>query len=263
MPAFPECSRGWVLDADCRTSTPAIVHLISNIDIVRRFALSIRLLYRLLTVGLLCLLANADEVGAAESSIKVIQNGIRKGNLVMQFRAEGVFSEKVIKFLNRGFSVKLDYEIELWQRRKYWFDRLDSQHGISYQVEFEPLEKRYICLKSRPGAAITSKLDKQLDAIILWVSQPDPPLTIAPVERLAPQSEYYYNIEILIATLTAENVKQLQRWLGEFGGKEKEPSTVTEKSLGIVADFLSSRNHKKLSGQSERFRPVDLPRLDS
>ena len=216
-------------------------------------------LCNILAMALLCLFTDADDAHAAEASIKVIQNGILKGNLVMQFRIEEVFTEKVIKFLNRGFTVKLEYKIELWRRRRYWFDNLDSQNDISYQIDFEPLEKRYICLKSQQGAAITSKLDQKLDEIIRWTTQPDPPLTIIPVGQLNPKVEYYYNIEILIATLTAENVKHLQKWLSEFGEKERERSTFTRTSFKVAADFLSSKNHKKLSVRSERFRPQDLP----
>lgn len=216
-----------------------------------------------LAIGLLCLLAHAHYAFAAEASIKMVQNGILNGNLVMQFRAEEVFTEKVIMFLNRGFTVKIEYKIELWRSRRYWFDRLDSQHNISYQIDFEPLEKRYICLKSQQGEAVTSKLDRQLDSIVEWTMQPESPLTVMPVERLDPGAKYYYNIEILIATLTAENIKDLQKWLGQFGGEEKEPSTLTKTSFRVARDFLSSRNHKKLSMQFEQFRLHDLPRLDN
>jgi hypothetical protein len=219
-------------------------------------------LYGILAVILLCLLANADGVHAAESSIKVTQNGILKGDLVMRFRAEEIFTEKVTKFLNRGFTVRIEYKIELWRSRRYWFDRLDSQHSISYQIDFEPLEKRYICLKSQEGTAITSKLDRQLDRIIEWTTRPEPALIVIPLERLNQEAKYYYSIEILIATLTTENIKHLQKWL-EYGGKEKETSTVTGTSFRLARDFLSSRNRRKISERSGKFYLHALPKLDN
>jgi|GEM_PF-1737721 len=219
-------------------------------------------LYSILAIGLLCLLANVAGVHAAEASIEVIQNGILKGNLVTQFRAEEIFTEKVIRFLNRGFTVKIEYKIELWQSRRYWFDRLGSQHNISYQIDFEPLEKRYICLKSQEGAAITSKLDQQLDEIIEWTTRPEPPLNVIPLDRLDQEAEYYYSIEILIATLTTENIKHLQKWL-EYGEKERETSTITGTSFRLARDFLSSRNRRKISERSEKFHLHDLPKLDN
>jgi len=228
---------------------------------LRKLALTIRLLYRLLTIGLLCLFASADDVSAAEASIKLIQNGVRENNLVMQFQAEEVFSEKVIKFLNRGFTIRIQYSVELWRSRRYWFDHLDKNHSISYQINFAPLEKRYACLKSQQGAAITSKLDQELDTIIQWATLIDPPLIISPVKLLEPGTEYYYNIQIIVATLTGENIKDLRKWLDGIGTEEDENSTITDTTFRVAMDFISSRNQKKHSVRSEKFRPRDLPKI--
>lgn len=217
----------------------------------------------ILVVGLLCLSAGIDNVRAAEASIKLIQNGVLKGKLIMQFQAEEVFSEKVIKFLNRGFTVGIEYKVELWRKRRYWFDHLDIQHKINYQIDFEPLKKRYVCLKSQQGTAIASKLGRKLAEIVLWTTRPDPPLSIIPAERLDPKASYYYNVEILIATLTTEDIKDLQKWLSKFGEEDKETSTFTKTSFKVAADFISSRNHKKLSARSEEFRLGKLPKFDS
>ncbi len=223
---------------------------------------NLKLFSALLAMGLFCLLVSVDDVDAVEASVRVIQNGILESNLIMQFQAEEIFTEKVIKFLTRGFTIRVEYKIELWRSRRFWFDGLERQHNISYQIEFEPLEKRYVCLKSATREAITSKLDRQLDKIIRWTTLPEPPLVIAPVGKLSSKAEYYYNIEITIATLTSENIKHLQKWLGEFGEKDEEPSTLTKTSFRVAADFLSSRNHKKVSARSEKFRLHDLPRFD-
>lgn len=179
----------------------------------------------------------------------------------MQFQAEGVFTKKVIKFLNRGFTVRVEYRVELWRKRRYWFDHLDTQHSISYQINFEPLEKRYICLKSQQGAAITSKLDRQLDKIIQWTTLPDPPLKVLPIGQLSQKAEYYYNIEIITATLTGENIKDLRKWLDGFGDKESKDSTLTNTTFRVAKDFISSRNQKKRSARSKDFRLRDLPRI--
>ena len=225
---------------------------------MRKIALTIKLLYRLLVIGLLCLFANVDDVCAAEASIKLVQNGIMKGNLVMQLHAEEVFTEKVTKFLNRGFTIRIQYRIELWRSRRYWFDHLDTQHSISYQINFVPLEKRYVCLKSQEGSAITSKLDRQLDKIIQWATLPDPLLMVLPVKQLDPKAEYYYTIEILIATLTGENIKDLRKWLS---GEESEDSTLTNTTFRVAKDFISSRNQEKHSVQTEKFHLSDLPKI--
>lgn len=229
---------------------------------MQKIVLAIKLLYRIAMIGFLCLFANAGEVAAAENTIKIVQNGIIKGNLVMRFQANDVFSEKVVKFLNRGFTVKMEYNIELWRSRDYWFDRLDSQQNIGYEISFEPLEKQYRCIKTRNGITIASRIEKQLAKVASWVTMPDNPLNIAPLATLDPESRYYYNIELLIATLTTENIKDLQRWMGEFEEKDEEPSSLAKTSFKVVADFLSSRNHKRISLRSGRFVPYELPEIE-
>jgi len=227
-----------------------------NVMKFHRFRLILKLLYRLLAIGFFCLFANTSELGAVESTIRIIQNGIIKGNLVMKFRADELFNEKVIKFLNRGFTIKIEYNIELWKSRGYWFDKLDSQQNIGYEITFEPIEKSYRCTRTNNGAVIISKSDRQLNRVIQWVTSTDTPVIISPLAQLD-ETEYYYNIEILIATLTAENIRDLQKWAGEFSQKE-EPSSLAKTSFRVVSDFLSSRNHKNISIRSERFFPHQL-----
>lgn len=215
-----------------------------------------------ITLSLILFLVYVNAADAAEASIKVTQNAIIKGNLMMQVQAEELFTEKVIKFLDRGFTIRLDYRIELWKRRPFWFDSLESQHNISYQISFDPLEKRYVSHKSQEGTAVSSKIDKQQDKIIEWATQTEPPLNIISVEQLDQTARYYYNIEITVSTLTTENIKDLQRWLGEFDEKEEESSTVTKTVFKVAADFISSRNNKKLSARSKQFYLRELPEIN-
>jgi hypothetical protein len=213
-----------------------------------------------LSVMMLCLFAS---VSAADLSISVLQNGVLNDNLVMQFQAKEVFTEKVIKFLNRGFTVRIDYTIELWQSRRFWFDHLDRQRIISYQIDFELFEKRYTCSKLQKGKVIESKLDRKLDEIVLWTTRPESPLTIIPADQLDQDASYYYNMEILIATPTTENLKRLQERLSESGEEEKNLSTLTKATFRIARDYISSKNSKKLAVRSEEFHLRDLPKFAS
>ena len=220
-----------------------------------------KIILLIIAIGLLCLLAYVDDARADDVSVKLVENGIVEGNLVMQFQAEEVFTEKVIKFLTRGFTVKIEYTIELWKSRKWWFDSLDTQHNIRYQIDFEPLEKRYTCLISEQGKALTSKLERQLANIIQYTTRPELPLTISSVAKLDRRASYYYNIIISVATLTAENINDLRKWV-RFGEKEKETSTLTKTSFKLAKDAISSRHRKRVSTRSEKFRLHELPTFD-
>ena len=80
------------------------------------------------------------------------------------------------------------------------------------------------------------------------------------MEGLDIEAEYYYNIDVTVAILTAEKIKDLKKWL-EIGEEEKESSTFTETSFKVVKDYISSRHRRKLSARSDRFHLHDLPKL--
>ena len=219
------------------------------------------LLYVIIVTALLYLSVCENDARADDVSVEVVENGIFQDNLVMQFQAEGVFTERVIKFLTRGFTVRIEYTIELWRSRRWWFDHLDHQININYEIDFEPLGKRYTFRTSRPGKEVTSKLDQQLANIIQWTTQPELPIVIVPAVQLDLKSGYYYNLVVSIATLTAEDINDLRRWI-KVGGKEKETSTLTKTSFKLAKDAISARHRKRVSIQSEKFRLRDLPRFD-
>lgn len=228
---------------------------------MKKLFLTFKLLYRITVIGLLCIFANATEVSSAENTVRIIQNCILKGNLAMKFQVEEIFDQKVMKFLNRGFTVRVEYNIELWQRRGYWFDSLRSQRSISYQINYDPIEKTYQCQCFQNDSKVTTKSDKQIDNLAKWVKSPDFYLVFEPIDQFSLNDRYYYNIEILVATLTAENVRDLRKWLGDFS-EQGEQSSFSRTAVNVIIDFLSSRNHKRFSAKSEQFYISALPRIE-
>jgi len=215
----------------------------------------------LILMMLICIYVNVNNVDADNIKMQLIQNAISNNQLVMGFQAEGVFTEKVIRFLDRGFTVKIEYRIELWKSRPYWFDQLNNQYYICYQINFDPLEKRYICIRTQQDRVTDSRLDREREKIIQWSTTIDKPLSIISLDQLDQNLRYYYNIEILVATLTSENIKDLQKWLGDFKNKREEQSTITKTTFKVATDFISSRNHKKASMRTEKFDLKDLPKI--
>lgn len=215
----------------------------------------------LILMMLICIYVNVNNVDADNIKMQLIQNAISNNQLVMGFQAEGVFTEKVIRFLDRGFTVKIEYRIELWKSRPYWFDQLNNQYYIGYQINFDPLEKRYICIRTQQDRVTDSRLDREREKIIQWSTTIDKPLSIISLDQLDQNLRYYYNIEILVATLTSENIKDLQKWLGDFKNKREEQSTITKTTFKVATDFISSRNHKKASMRTEKFDLKDLPKI--
>ncbi len=228
---------------------------------MKKLVLTFKLLYRITVIGMLCIFANTSEVSSAESTVRVIHNCILKGNLAMKFQSENIFDQKVMKFLNRGFTVRIEYNIELWQKRGYWFDSLRNQRSINYQINYDPIEKIYQCQRSQDSSDIITKSDRQIDNLAKWITSPEIYLIFDPIDQLSLNDRYYYNIEVLVATITAENVRDLRRWIGDISDQGEQTSSFSKTAVNVIIDFLSSRNHKRFFARSEQFYVSTLPKI--
>lgn len=211
-------------------------------------------------IGLLCLFTNTSDVFSAEPSLTIIENGILNNNLVMRFKAENLFNERVIKFLNMSFTVRFEYNIQLWRSRSRWLDHLESQRSVSYEVTFDPIRKLYNCVRYEDNIKLEVKPITQVEHVIQWTTTLQSPVVITELSNLDDSSEYYYNIDVLLSTLTAEDIRALQNWVSQLG-RSKGQSLLSRASFKIAADLISSRNSKRFSMRLGKFLPKNLPKL--
>ena len=222
-----------------------------------RYIFCLTLIFYLISV--LCLLASVNTTRASETPITIVRNELSADALLVSFEvnADKVFTPQTLMFLQRGFTLRIDYTVELWRSRSFWFDKLEAQEQIRCELNYDILSRNYKCIISRTDK-IEPQKGNELSEAIEWVTKMDS-LEILTRQKLDLNGQYYYTIKADIATLTAKDIRDLQRWLENDSDERKDGElSISRATFSIVTAFLSAKNHRKFSMESQKFHGNEL-----
>lgn len=222
-----------------------------------RYIFCLTLIFYLISV--LCLLASVNTTRASETPITIVRNELSADALLVSFEvnADKVFTPQTLMFLQRGFTLRIDYTVELWRSRSFWFDKLEAQEQIRCELNYDILSRNYKCIISRTDK-IEPQKGNELSKAIEWVTKMDS-LEILTRQKLDLNGQYYYTIKADIATLTAKDIRDLQRWLENDSDERKGGKlSISRATFNIVTAFLSAKNHRKFSMESQKFHGDEL-----
>jgi hypothetical protein len=203
-------------------------------------------------------LTSLNTAKASESPITIVRNHLSEDFLLLSFKVNGdeVFTSQTIMFLERGFTIRIDYTVELWKSRSFWFDKLEAQEQIRCELNYDIINRIYKCIINRTDK-IEPRKENELSKVIEWATKMDS-LKILTRQELDSKGHYYYTIKADIATLTAQDIQDLQRWL-ESDSEDKEGEfSISRATFSIVTAFLSAKNHRKFSMESPKFHGDEL-----
>lgn len=221
---------------------------------MRKFWDIFRLTLVLCLINSLCLLTSFNAANASEASIKIVRNQLYEDTLFLSFeaKADKVFTSQTLTFLQRGFTIRIDYTVELWRSRSFWFDKLESQEQLRCELNYDILNRVYKCVISREDK-IELKKENELTKAIEWVTKIDS-LEILNNQKLELKGRYYYTIKADVVTLTAQDIRDLQRWLEDDSDERKGGElSISRTTFNIVTAFLSAKNHRKFSMVSPKW----------
>ncbi|MBM3238505.1 DUF4390 domain-containing protein [Candidatus Poribacteria bacterium] len=205
------------------------------------------------------LISSLHTVKASEAPITIVQNQLSAEALIVSFEvnADNVFTPQTLTFLQRGFTIRTDYTVELWRSRNIWFDKLEAQEQIRCELNYDIVSRSYKCIISRTDK-IEPQKGNELSKAMEWVTKMDS-LEILTRQKLDLNGQYYYTIKADVATLTAQDMRDLQRWLESDSGERKDGElSISRATFSIVTAFLSAKNHRKFSMESQKFRGGEL-----
>jgi len=160
-------------------------------------------------------------------------------------------------FLERGFTVRIDYTIELWKSRTLWFDKLETQEQVQCELNYDILNRIYKCTIGRTDK-IEPRKESELSKVIEWATKIDS-LEILTRQELDLRGHYYYTIKTDIATLTMQDIQDLQRWLEDDSDSDQNGElSISRATFSLVTAFLSAKNHRKFSMESRKFHGDEL-----
>ena len=164
---------------------------------------------------------------------------------------EGRATEKITRSLRDGFPVQVTYQIELWQVRARWFDRLVAADRFGYLIRLDPWSGDYTLESDDlPGRSFDSE-----DDLVAWLSDHGP-LDITSRDPLLETHQFYLAGHAAIAPLTEEQVGAVERWL-------RGPSDDGPGMTGVFFDLalrMSGLGALEASAQSVKFRPGAVAR---
>ena len=184
---------------------------------------------------------------------------ILNDSLRVQVNIVDSLPDDLLKQINKGVPISFEYNLELWQKRSGWFDKLVEKQTISNRVRFDSWDKRFTVVRSAPGLVVEHSLRKLRETLEIVMTTDS--LNFAVIK----QSEFYYLVcQMTIESISLSNFKEVESWLkGELS--DPKPPKVDE-APDKFGDFIFN-TALKLSGlkniskevRTGLFRLEDLP----
>ena len=203
-------------------------------------------------------------IRAAEVEVVSVERGSK--SVYVDVEAKGLFTEKSLDLLHRGFTTVVRYTVELWWARRNWFDRFLARRRATYRIEFDLIEARYLVTKNVEGQEGVTIIYDDLDEALSDVGTFYGAMLSFP-RTLGPRDRCYVAVWVESRALTTEDMRDLGRWLegldaadtprpSEEGKEQDSPkgsSWLMETFLRLAGDLLASKHSQKARMRSEKF----------
>ena len=170
----------------------------------------------------------------------------RAGRVWADVQLTSVISPRVEQSLGRGMPARLQLHVELWRRRRLWFDRMEGDFDVSVRIRYEVWSRTYR-LEWKGVAPVTLGT---IDSVQTFLTQPLA-LPVGRSEKLQSGSRYYLAVVATLEPLTVEDIEEGEGWLsGEVkaqGGSGIGVVTALPRSL-----FDAARNFSGLGDERAR-----------
>jgi hypothetical protein len=177
------------------------------------------------------------------------------GAITVSYRVDRPFTPRLTETLLQGMPATITYEVGLWKRKPFWFDKLVVALKNEHKVAFDPWRKAFRVRSGGPGARTwtAASLDS-LEASLFVVRR----LPVAMVTGLEPDGAYYVTVRVLIRPVTDEDLGEIEDWLsGEIKDPEGTARGLPRYLFGITANLTGLGDRTALE-RSDRFTPARL-----
>jgi len=174
------------------------------------------------------------------------------GAVTVSYRVENPWTPRLTETLLRGMPATVTYEVGVWKRRTFWFDKLVLAIKSEHRVLYDPWDRAFrVRSGTRRGK---SRIVPTLDSLTTYLfSERRLPLTAA--AALDPGARYYVSVRVTIRPLTAEDLDEVEDWLsGEVKNPERPERGMPGYLLGIAVN-ISGLGDRTAIAKSEWFRP--------
>jgi hypothetical protein len=177
------------------------------------------------------------------------------GAVTVSYRAETPWTPRLEETLLRGMPATVTFEVGLWKRRAFWFDKLVLAIKSEHKVVYDPWERRF---RVRSGPVRRkARTVPTLDSLTTFLFS-ERRLPLVATAALDPGARYYVSVRATIRPLTAADLDEVEEWLlGEVKSPDRPARGVPGYLLGIAVN-ISGLGDRTALAKSESFRISSL-----
>jgi hypothetical protein len=180
------------------------------------------------------------------------------GAVVVSYRVENPWTPRLTETLLGGMPATVTFEVGVWKRRTFWFDKLVLAIQSEHRVFYDPWQHTF---RVRSGAVRgKSRILPTLDSLATYLFA-ERRVALAAVETLDPTASYYVSVRATIRPLSAEDLDEVEDWLSGEVKPDTPEHGVRSYLLGLTLN-ISGLGDRTALAKSEAFRPsfLEAPR---
>jgi len=190
-----------------------------------------------------------NELGLTVDSVEV-----SAGAVLVSFQVERPFTPRLEETLQQGMPATVTFEVGLWKRRAFWFDKLVVAMKNEHRIVFDPWREVFR-VRSGLGIDARARSAPTIDSLVAAIFDVHR-LPVALVTGLEPEGSYYVSVRVLIQPVTDEDLGEIEDWLaGEVKTPEGTSRGLPRYLFGITAN-LSGLGNRTAVARSARFVPA-------
>jgi hypothetical protein len=176
---------------------------------------------------------------------------IEDGAVTVSYRAETPWTPRLEETLLRGMPATVAFEVGVWKRRTFWFDKLVLAIKSEHKVLYDPWERRFH-VRSGPVRR-KARTVPSLDSLTTLLFS-ERRLPLVPTAALDPDARYYVSVRVTIRPLTAADLDEVEDWLsGEMKNPDRPERGLPGYLLGIAVN-ISGLGDRTALAKSETVR---------
>jgi len=209
----------------------------------------------LAAVGILTALA--PRAALADDDMGLLVGPVRSisGAIYVSYEVARPFTPRLTETLLQGMPATVTFEVGLWKRRSFWFDKLVLALRSEHKVVYDDWAKSFRIRsgQSPPQNRAAPDLDS-LEALLFAPRR----IPIAAAAMLDSTGTHYVSVRVTIRPVAVEDLGEIESWLaGESPGPEGAQGGIPRYLLGLAVN-LSGLGDRTALKKSERFVPARL-----
>jgi hypothetical protein len=156
-----------------------------------------------------------------------------RDSMSVDVSVDGLFDNETLRGLRKGMTAGIEYQIQIWEERKNWFDALVAERTIRMKIGYDAWERKYRLVRPDTADLVTDEqgMRRRCGSLSCF--------TVAPCRKLAPGRRYRLLAHAVFQPMSMENMAEIKRWLsGEADDLNAKSLKAKKSPVRSAGDWL-------------------------